>query len=92
MISTDSGAALRHTILAQDRAEAAERLAAHALAEAEERLDDGATTDAEVEALRLRYAEALAAAEAAQERRREAEAATDLNVACRVYASLHGRR
>ena len=55
-----------------------ERLAkaAHALAEAEERLDDEASdvTVAEVEELRLRYAEALAAAEAARVRCREVEA------------------
>src|SRR5690349_23873802 len=93
MTCTDSGAsALRRAILAQEQAEAAAAKAAHALAGAEERLDDGATTDAEVEPLRLRYAEALAAADAARKRRREAEAATTLDVACRVYASLHGRR
>jgi hypothetical protein len=71
-----------------------ERLAkaAHALAEAEERLDDEASdvTVAEVEELRLRYAEALAAAEAARERRLEAEAQLDPSEVARAYGLLTG--
>ena len=66
--------------------------AAHALAEAEERLDDEASdvTVAGVEELRLRYAEALAAAEAARERRLEAEAQLDPGEVARAYGLLTG--
>ena len=67
---------LAHALVAQERAEERLARAAHALAEAEERLDDEASdvTVAEVEELRLRYAEALAAAEAARVRCLEVEA------------------
>ncbi len=67
---------LAHALAAQERAEERLARAAHALAEAEERLDDEASdvTVAEVEELRLRYAEALAAAEAARVRCLEVEA------------------
>jgi len=69
-------AELLRAIAEQERLEALATKAAHALAEAEERLDDEASdvTVAEVEELRLRYAEALAAAEAARVRCREIEA------------------
>ena len=73
---SDPPADLLRAIAAQERLEALATKAAHALAEAEERLDDEASdvTVAEVEELRLRYAEALAAAEAARARCREVEA------------------
>ena len=67
---------LVRALVAQERAEERLARAAHALAEAEERLDDEASdvTVAEVEELRLRYAEALAAAEAARVQCLEIEA------------------
>ena len=67
---------LARALAAQERAEERLARAAHALAEAEERLDDEASdvTVAGVEELRLRYAEALAAAEAARVRCLEVEA------------------
>ena len=73
---TDPIADLARALATQEHAEERLTKAAHALAEAEERLDDEASdvTVAEVEELRLRYAEALAAAEAARVRCLEVEA------------------
>ena len=67
-------AELLRAIAEQERVEALATKAAHALAEAEERLDDEASDVTEAEELRLRYAEALAAAEAARVRCRGIEA------------------
>ena len=80
-------AELLRAIAEQERLEALATKAAHALAEAEERLDDEASgvTVAEVEELRLRYAEALAAAEAARVRCREIEAQLSPAEAARAH-------
>jgi hypothetical protein len=94
MVIEDDRVDLRRAIETQDAAEAVASRAAYALAEAEERLDDEASdvTVAEVEGLRLRYAEALAAAEEARRHRREVEATLDCAEVARVYGLLYAAR